>query len=351
MTAASGLATGPRPQPVLAAEAVTAALRRAGLPQAGHVLLFLTRDFQPQAPAALRAAARAAGCLEISGCTAYGLITDQGWQLEQSAAAALVIAAPGTPVEPAETTHSPRLAFSRHTTLPHAWQALPARAGLLDNDAVVWAHGRPNTSGQVEIPLPGFTHHLAISTGLRPLGQVLRVDRCRAYDLLCLAGQPARDSLRRSLPGERRQNLPLHRLVALRQAGQVGQAVEAVEVGVAILSANDDGSLTMAEAFAPGDTLQWAIRQPLGAEQDMNEALAVAVNRQIRPEFAVMFSCIGRGPLFYGDDDRDLLAFRQHFPDTPLIGAYGSAQIARSATGNRLFQNSVITLLCENAHV
>jgi hypothetical protein len=47
-----------------------------------------------------------------------------------------------------------------------------------------------------------------------------------------------------------------------------------------------------------------------------------------RPDFALMFSCIGRGPLFYGNDDRDLLAFRERFPGVPLLGAYGSGQIA-----------------------
>ena len=97
--------------------------------------------------------------------------------------------------------------------------------------------------------------------------------------------------------------------------------------------------------------LRWAIRQPLAAEQEMSEALNVAVNGKNTPDFAVMFSCIGRGPLFYGNDDRDLLAFRERLPNTPLIGAYGSGQIAPANGRNRLFQNSVMTLLFETAHV
>lgn len=339
MKVASGLAAGPHPQPELAAAAVKSALARAGLTQAGSVILFLTRDFQRQAPAALLAAARAAGCMEITGCTAYGLITDEGWLLDQSGAAALVIEAPAS-IDPTASQHL--LSFSGHGTLPYDWQALPARAGLLDSEAAVWVHGRQAASGNAEIQLPGFTSQLAISTGLRPLGQPLRVDASRSYDLLQLGGQPALESLRRVLPGERRHELALHRIAALRHAG---------EPGVAILAANDDGSLTMAEAFKPGDLLQWAIRQPLSAEQDMKAALNVTVNGKIRPDFALVFSCIGRGPLFYGDDDRDLLAFRARFPDTPLIGAYGSGQIASSGKANRLFQNSVMTLLYENAHV
>ena len=83
----------------------------------------------------------------------------------------------------------------------------------------------------------------------------------------------------------------------------------------------------------------------------MRQSLLAAVDSEKRPNFAVMFSCLGRGPLFYGNEDRDLLAFREQFPDLPLIGAYGSGQIAPVDGENRLFQNAVITLLYESAHV
>ena len=62
------------------------------------------------------------------------------------------------------------------------------------------------------------------------------------------------------------------------------------------------------------------------------------------PACALMFSCIGRGPLFYGSDDRDLLAFREAFPETPLLGAYGTSQIFPHAGKNRLYHNAALTL-------
>ena len=108
---------------------------------------------------------------------------------------------------------------------------------------------------------------------------------------------------------------------------------------------------TLAEALEVGEQVHWAIRQPLSAEQDMREALRAAVNPEKIPDFALMFSCLGRGPLFYGNDDRDLLAFREQFPGVPLIGAYGSGQIAPVGRHNRLFQNTVVTLLFESTHV
>jgi small ligand-binding sensory domain FIST len=122
---------------------------------------------------------------------------------------------------------------------------------------------------------------------------------------------------------------------------------------IAILSANADGSLALAAELREGEIIQCAIRQPLFAEQEIQQSLNAAVHTSKTPnfDFAMMLSCIGRGPLFYGDDDRDLLAFRKTFPDTPLIGGYGSGQIAFSAASNHLFNNTAVTLLCESVHV
>jgi len=347
--AGSGLASGPRPSPELASQAVRMALAAAGLERAAAVILFLSREFSRQAQPAILAAARAAGCLQVFGGTASGLLTERGWLLDQPGAAALVLEH-AEPVLPA----APIVSFSGHTTLPFAWHAGPARLGLLDTDAAVWAHGRLAADGCAEIRLPGLTR-LAISPGLRRLGEAQRIDATRGYDICRCAGQTALASLQRNLPAELRDNFPLHRIVALRRPDLPG---------VPILSANADGSLSLAEALSEGETITWAMRQPLAAEQDMRQALSAATIETtagpggdtqkegiFQPDCGLMFSCIGRGPLFYGDDDRDLLAFRRQFPDTPLLGAYGSGQIAPAGAQNRLFHNSVITLLIEGKHV
>jgi len=335
---ASSLASGPHPLPELAATAVRRALARAGLARADSVLLFLTRDFARHVQPALVAAARAAGSLQVSGCTAYGLLTEDGWLLDQSGAAALVVGE----TEMAGAPGALLLSFSGHGTLPWGWQSGAPRAGLLDSDAAAWAHGRLVEDSCAEARLPGLRARIACSTGLRLLGEPLTVDAASGYDLQRCGGLPAGASLQRHLPPELRQNPPLHRLVVVLDAGVPG---------IPILGLNGDGSLNLAAALTPGTRMHWAIRQPLAAEQDMRQALSVAVNPEKVPDFAVMFSCLGRGPLFYGNDDRDLLAFRERFPGVPLIGAYGSGQIAPAAGENRLFQNTVVTLLYESAHV
>ncbi|MBL8419025.1 MAG: FIST C-terminal domain-containing protein [Dechloromonas sp.] len=349
MKVASGLAGGPHPTADLATAAVRDALQAAGLERADRVLLFLTRDYVRHAQPAIVAAARAAGTLQVSGCTAYGLLTEEDWLLDQSGAAALVIA-DATP-DAADTRHEPLLSFTGHHTLPHDWQRRPERVGLLDAEAVTWSHGRLAGETGSELLLARIHARIACSPGLRMLSRPLAVNAVAGYHLCELGGLAAIDSLQRSLPAELRAEPPLHQIVVARQPGTPA---------IPILAANADGSLTLAEALETGEQVCWAIRQPLSAEQDMRQSLLAvpqgdllrsAVDPEKRPDFALMFSCLGRGPLFYGDDDRDLLAFREIFPGVPLVGAYGSGQIAPSGNANRLFHNTVVTLLCESAHV
>jgi hypothetical protein len=177
---------------------------------------------------------------------------------------------------------------------------------------------------------------------LRVLGEALTVDAASGHDLQRLGGQPAAESLRRALPPDARDPLPLHRISLVRRLDAPA---------IPVLGSTPDGALTVAEPLAPGEAVAWAIRQPLAAEQDMRAALAATVDPQRPADFALMFSCLGRGPLFYGDDDRDLAVFRELCPGVPLLGAYGAGQIAPSEGGNRLFRNSVVTLLCESTHV
>ncbi len=333
--AGSGLASGSQASAALAAEAVHRALARAGLQRAGQVILLLSREFARQADEALRLAARTAGTLQIAGCTASGVFTEEGWQIDRPAAAALVMDAGR------ETTRT-GLSLSAQGRLAYDWLDETPRHGLVDSDGAAWQMSRLSRDARALCQLPGRLRPL-LARGLRPLGQSFAVDANEGHELREIDGMSALEHLRRQLPGVLRERPPLHRLCLLAEAEQPG---------IPILSINADGSLTLAEPPSPGQPLNWALRQPLEAEREMREQLArLAVDPTWQADFALMFSCIGRGPLFYGDDDRDLLAFREHFPGLPLLGAYGIGQIAHTRTGNRMFHNAVLTLIHENDHV
>lgn len=336
MKVGSGQAVGTSPTPALAEQAVREALARAGLTRAERVLLFLSKDFARQLPATLRAAAAAATCLQIDGCSANGVLSDQGWQIDRSAAVALVFSE-----LPKTGAASPLLSFSGQGRLAWDWQDDTARIGLVDSDTRAWQQARENGDARCQFALPGLRCTPLLSRGLRRIGERQTVSVADAHELRRLESGSAADSLLRALPGELRARPPIHQLCLLR---------DAAEPGIGVLSLNSDGSLTLTAALQAGDQFDWAIRQPLAAEQEMRQLLDGA-RTQTRPEFALMLSCIGRGPLFYGGDDRDLALFRETFPDLPMIGAYGIGQIFPGEHGNRLFHNAVLTLLYERNDV
>ncbi len=338
MNIASGLASGRVTSPELVRTAVAMALEKAGIRQASNVLLFLSRDFDRDVPQALRAAAKTAACVAISGCTASGLFTEETWVLDQPSAAALVIP-PG--LVTIKLRDQPWLSFSGQARLPFAWQKGSKRVGMLENNAQAWAHAQLASNQCAEIQLPQFDMHLANSTGLRQLSSFQPVHSAAGHRLERLGSQSALDNLRRALPADLREQPPLHQLCLLRDKDSFP---------LNLLSTTVDGSVLLSEAIDTSQSLAWAIRQPLSAELEIRQLLAHAARTCPRPDFSLMFSCFGRGPLFFGSDDRNLCAFRESFPDTPLLGCYGNGQIVPGDQENQLLQQSVLTLLFKGQH-
>jgi small ligand-binding sensory domain FIST len=60
------------------------------------------------------------------------------------------------------------------------------------------------------------------------------------------------------------------------------------------------------------------------------------------PVFALMFSCLGRGPYFYDGNDQDLALLKALFPKLPIIGFYGNGEIAPMQGLNELLQYSAV---------
>jgi small ligand-binding sensory domain FIST len=373
MNAASALITGNEPLPLLAEHAVREALACAGQRQANSVVLFLSGEFTRHAHSAVLAAARAAQCTQVFGGIAAGLCTESGWALDRPAAAALVLCGPYSlaagettmaantvPGNAAAPTAPPApLLCCTSSPFPSEW-ANSRRFGTHFHGnaghSAVWQLGRVVEHGCIEAQVLGANIDVALSTGLRSIGTTLPVDGVRGYDLLSLGGQPALDSLLRLLPPEWRERhpLPLHLINAT-----IGDAADAACVqAAALISTNADRSITLTVPLRPGDKLCWAIRQPLAAEAEMCDALAnlkphAGANGSERtPDFGMYFSCIGRGPYFYGEEDRDLAAVVDRFPGMPLIGTYGTGQIAFDGNTSRQLQNSVVTaLFSETPHV
>ena len=360
MSLATALVTGNDPRPQLAEEAVAQALDKAGLTHANGVLLFLTPEFARQARPAVTAAARAAQCLQLAGGIASGILTESGWALDRPAAAMvfggeLALAHPA-----AEASYVLSYACG---TLPPAWTAAGLRFGgtfggnfagdVSASPAIAWQQSRLSKTNCCEAQIAGAELAIGVSRGLhlQVLSPPLRVERNNGFDLEALGGMSARHCLWHELPSELRTcpDLQPHHLTVLLPEDD-GEPELALAEGryrsLAILAANADNSLTLTERVLPGQTLAWAIRQPVAAEADMRDGVARLAQQIPSPAGALMFSCIGRGPYFYGGEDRDLEALRQRFPGLPVLGVYGTGQIAPAgAAGHRHLQNAVVTAL------
>lgn len=354
MKVASGQAKGIVASPDLAAAAVGIAMERAGLDIARSVLLFLSADFASHAQAAVTAAARAANCMQVSGCTATGLLTEEEWLLDVPAAVAMVFGEGGDlrPATPEDAAW--RLTLAAPNAIDTRWLDRPGRRfGAVSGDATgqgpytVWSSGRLTPGRRCELVFTGNALRVDVSRGIQPLSEPRAIDRLNGHDVLSVDGLPALASLSRVLPmdtGDSRR-FPLHRVMA---GVTYGDPDEALAQGryhlMPILATSSKAqSVTLAARVKTQQHLFWALRQPLAAERDMHTTLdRMTKDTLASPEFGLCFPCQGRGPYFYEGIDRDLELITRHFPGMPLIGFYGNGEFMYQDDGNRLLQYSTV---------
>ena len=343
--------------PELAADVVRAALDRAGTGIARSVLLFLSTEFAHQAHAAVVAASRAANCLQVTGCTAPGVFTEDDWVLDRPAACAMAFGGDSGLAAHAEAG-APLLSLAVPNAATAHWlEGHAPRYGLLSTDSSahgagrIWCHGKMAADGRCDTAVTGARAAFGASHGMRILGEP-QPAVCSGREVLKLGKHPALNTLLRELPLEVREkeNLPFHLLAA----GIVrGRPEGAIEEGRFILvpliaASHDERSVTLTLPPDDGDRVFWAMRQGLAAENDMRR-LAGELSGKLggAPEFGLLFSCLGRGPWFFGGEDRDLAVVKERFPGMPLIGAYGGGQIAPLFHGNgRMHNAAVLALFC-----
>lgn len=355
MKVATGLATSPTAGEELAYQAVSAAMGKAGLSIASSVLLFLTPEFAREPQPALRAAARAASCTQIIGCSAAGIFTEQDWVLDTPAAAAMVV---GEGVS-LELVHQAQgedllLTLAAPNAIHTEWLDKPGqRFGGVSGDATgqgpfcVWQGGKMAQLGRCEVAVHGANGVVGVSQGVRSLSQQpFEINQANNFDVQKLAGQPALNTLMRDLPlSLRDEKLPLHLLMAGITYGDPVHAMAEGRFRTSPIIAVDPqlGSVTLSVRPETGEQLFWAMRQPLAAERDMRltvENLHHAL--QGAPDFGLCFPCMGRGPYFYGGVDLDLQILQKRFPGMPLIGFYGNGEFAPFNGSNQLFQYAAV---------
>lgn len=354
---ATGLASGPQASTDLARTAVQQALAGLGGQSATGVLLFLSADFAQDPQPALLAAARAAGCIQVAGCSAVGILTQEDWILDAPAAAALAFTAPLSlaPLRQVDASTSSMCLAAPNAINTNWLHASGKRYGGVAGDITgrgqykTWSNGKVNAEGRTELQFKGANCNLLLAHGVHPLSAVLTVSHAVELDLHKLDDQPATISLAAAMAHcDEPAELADLRLCVICCEGDVRDDSDFYPL--ALIAENPlSRTVTVAQKLHPGQRVFWALRQPARAAQQLRERLNNYRQLHGQPDFALLFSCGGRGPNFYNGLDQDWLNLRQIFPAMPLLGIYGNGQFAPLADGNRLLDGSAVLALFHGA--
>jgi small ligand-binding sensory domain FIST len=348
---ATGLSYGTHPIIEHAARAVKIALEKADITQAESVLLFMTPEYSDEAEAAVRLAARTAGCLQVSGCIGYGILTDHDWILDSPGIAAMVFGQ-GTAIAPRTSDKADAfLAFGTphdfdpnwlHDTTPHIGAI--ASDPLGQGDYIHWQGSRIKQENCVELAINNVKAGFAIAQSFKTLTKPAVIDVAEGLDVVSIEDSPALDVLLDALPASmKKSELPLHLLLGGVTFGQTDSAINEGRFHLDhIISTNPEShSITLTSELQAGEHIFLAIRDTYSAELGMRQAVDNATKKlKDKPDFGFMFPCLGRGPSFYGGRDRDIEILRESHPGMPFIGFYGNGEIGPLKDGNHTYQYS-----------
>ena len=394
MTVATSIIHGATANADLAAQAVQNAMQKAELTVCNSVLLFLTSEFASNPLPAIKAAAKVAQCTQIIGCSATGIFTEEDWVLDGPAAAVMVFGGE-LRLQHAHTNtqhpNQPLLTITAPNAINSTWlndddtnDSCVARYGGVSGDATgqgpfsVWQNAKGEVKGFIEATIEGAIVSTQASHGLHMLTAPQTIKEVSGYDIYTLektAAKSAEKPITRTnnqaanayaqvlkawqLYSQDDSPLPLHRLMAV-YANTAEEITKQQYQQTNIISVDaQSNSITLAQPLQKGQVICWGLREIETAKADLTlvcnaaadrlNARAIASNKDSPPDFGLLFSCVGRGPYFYGGVDQDLKIIQQQFPNMPLLGFYGNGEIAHIHGQNQLLPYSaVLSLFKEN---
>ncbi len=350
-----------------APDAARAAMERSGVPRAELALVFASADAYRLGRELLEAVRRLTGAESIIGCSGAGVLTERGEAEGVQAVAVLVVstggAAPFSPfivsdrdvldadigAELAERVGLSAMDEGCLLIVPDAMNLKPDElvfglSGRLDPVPVVGgvAAGMPPfelyDTGVLHGALAGLvtsrTPLVGIAQGCQPIGEPYVVTDAVANVIHSIGGRPAVAVLREAI-----ETVPDYERRVPRAGVFAGLAVDPgksrLERGdflVRHLAGLDQasGAITLREPVFVGQSIQFQMRDPLAAHDDL-EAMLARMRTALgdgAPSFGIYFNCAGRGRELYGAPDHDVTLIRERLGEWPLIGFFGNGEFA-----------------------
>ncbi|WP_028479687.1 FIST N-terminal domain-containing protein [Nocardia sp. CNY236] len=239
--------------------------------------------------------------------------------------------------------------FPAHVLLQHLNTELP---GIVTMGGLVSGAPGPDssrlfrdadvvTSGAVGVRLPGLLSVPVVSQGCRPIGYPYIVTGARGSLITELGGRPPVQRLREIIevlpPDE--QDLFMHSLqigiVVDEHLAAPGQGDFLIR---GVLGADlPSGAVEIGEAVEVGTTVQFQVRDAVGADRDLRATLARAsAELSGDPAGALLFTCTGRGRKMFGVADHDAATIVDLLGGIPLAGCFATGEIGPIAGRNAL---------------
>jgi small ligand-binding sensory domain FIST len=197
------------------------------------------------------------------------------------------------------------------------------------------------SSGLVGVCLPGAHVIPIVSQGCRPIGHPYIVTGADAALITELGGRPPLQRLREIV-----EDLPRGEQELVSRGLQIGIVVDehlpAPGQGDflirGLLGADPStGAIEIGETVTVGATVQFQVRDAVGASKDLRLTLERALAELPgRPVGALLFTCNGRGRRMFGLADHDASTVQEILGGIPLAGFFAAGEIGPIAGRNAL---------------
>jgi small ligand-binding sensory domain FIST len=168
-----------------------------------------------------------------------------------------------------------------------------------------------------------------MTQGCQPIGPVRRVTAGADNIIAEIDGRPALEIFKQDI-GELLSR-DLKKVGGLIFAALPVPGTDKADYLVRNLLAIDqqEGWIAIAGAVEPGDPILFCRRDRGAASADLARMVADVKRRAGgRAKAGVYFSCVGRGPGFFGGDGHEMASIQQALGDVPLVGFFGNGEIA-----------------------
>jgi small ligand-binding sensory domain FIST len=197
------------------------------------------------------------------------------------------------------------------------------------------------TSGLVGVRLPGMHAIPIVSQGCRPIGHPYIVTGAEDDVITELGGRPPLQRLREIVAG-----LPRAEQELVSNGLQIGIVVDEHLASPGqgdflirgLLGADaSTGAIEIGEVVEVGATVQFQVRDAVGADKDLRLTVARAgATLPGRPAGALLFTCNGRGRRMFGVADHDASTIEDLLGGIPLAGFFAAGEIGPIAGRNAL---------------